>query len=270
MSLKINNSDIENFKKDGAILIKGLLNDFELKILQDGIDSNISNPSSLSKIASNEKDPGWFLEDFCNWKKNKAYHRIIFKSHLSKVAASLMRSKQVRLFHDHMLVKKSGTNQRTPWHQDQPYYNIEGEQCISFWIPVDPVPLESSLHFVSGSHKGQWFLPRTFLDEEAKWFPKGSLEEVPDISKNLVKYKILSWELEPGDALAFHMLTLHSGAGTKKLRRVFSVRFLGDDIRHAPRNWKTSPEFPGLSKVLPAGVPMEHELFPVTWPKKYK
>jgi len=268
--LIISKSDIENYNEDGVILIKGLLNNLEVKILQEGIEYNISNPSLLSKIASSEKDPGWFFEDFCTWQKNKAYKRIIFKSDMPKVASRLMCSKQVRVYHDHMLVKKSGTKQRTPWHQDQPYYNIEGQQSISFWVPVDPIPLESSLNFVSGSHKGKWYLPRTFLKKEAKWFPKGSLEEAPDISNNLSKYKILSWELEPGDALAFHMLTLHSGAGSKNLRRVFSVRFIGDDIRHAPRNWKTSPEFKGLSKDLPAGMPMEHKLFPVTWPKKSK
>jgi hypothetical protein len=44
---------------------------------------------------------------------------------------------------------------------------------------------------------------------------------------------------------------------------VFSVRFLGDDIRHAPRPWKTSPDFPGLADELPAGAPMDHPLFPV-------
>jgi hypothetical protein len=45
-------------------------------------------------------------------------------------------------------------------------------------------------------------------------------------------------------------------------RRVFSVRFLGDDIRHAPRSWKTSPDFPGLAERLPAGAPMDDALFP--------
>ena len=33
---------------------------------------------------------------------------------------------------------------RTPWHQDQPYYNISGQQNCSFWIPVDPVGREST------------------------------------------------------------------------------------------------------------------------------
>jgi hypothetical protein len=48
-------------------------------------------------------------------------------------------------------------------------------------------------------------------------------------------------------------------------RRAFSVRFLGDDAKHAPRPWKTSPDFPGLADELPAGAPMDHPLFPVLW-----
>ena len=72
--------------------------------------------------------------------------------------------------------------------------------------------------------------------------------------------------LEPGDAVAFHMLTLHCGDGTGSLRRVFSIRMLGDDIIHAPRSWETSPDFPGLSDQLPAGKPMDHELFPLALP----
>jgi hypothetical protein len=46
---------------------------------------------------------------------------------------------------------------------------------------------------------------------------------------------------------------------------VLSVRFLGDDIVHAPRHWVTSPPFPGLADELPAGAPMDHPLFPVLW-----
>ena len=266
MPLKITEADIEAYQIDGAVLIKGLLNDQEVSDLREGIDANISNPSLNSKIASNNNDPGWFVEDFCTWQKNSSYQRIIFESSVPEVASKLMRSKQVRLYHDHMLVKKKGTLQRTPWHQDQPYYNIEGNQNISFWIPVDPVPLKWTLELVAGSHKGLWYMPRNFLENHAKWFPEGSLNEIPDIDANLKKFRVLKWELEPGDAVAFHMLTLHSGEGTGALRRVFSIRMLGDDIIHAPRTWKTSPEFPDLLDQLPAGRPMDHKLFPLAWP----
>jgi hypothetical protein len=75
------------------------------------------------------------------------------------------------------------------------------------------------------------------------------------------RYNLIGWDLKPGDAVFFHVLTLHaaSGAGSGR-RRVLSVRFLGDDIRHAPRRWKTSPEFLGLEAELPAGAPMNHPL----------
>jgi len=60
---------------------------------------------------------------------------------------------------------------------------------------------------------------------------------------------------------------LHSAGGVPgpHRRRVFSVRFIGDDITHAPRNWTTSPEFLGLIDSLPAGASMDHPLFPVVW-----
>jgi ectoine hydroxylase-related dioxygenase (phytanoyl-CoA dioxygenase family) len=179
----------------------------------------------------------------------------------------LMGSERVRLFHDHLLVKEAGTAQRTPWHQDQPYYNVEGTQTCSMWMPVDPVARESTLEFVAGSHLGPWLMPRTFLHDEARWFPEGSLEELPDIDADPGAFRILGWELEPGDAVFFHMLTLHAAGGVEggSRRRAFSVRFLGDDVTHAPRPWKTSPEFPGLADELPAGAPLEHPLFPVLW-----
>ena len=85
------------------------------------------------------------------------------------VGAALMRSRSARLYHDHMLTKEPGTRQRTPWHQDQPYYNIDGRQGCSFWIPVDAVSRESTLEFVAGSHLGPWLMPRSFRDAQARW-----------------------------------------------------------------------------------------------------
>jgi ectoine hydroxylase-related dioxygenase (phytanoyl-CoA dioxygenase family) len=207
------------------------------------------------------------VEDFCNWQAIPEYEAFIRESPAGAIAGELMGSERVRLYHDHLLVKEPGTAQRTPWHQDQPYYNVEGTQTCSLWMPVDPVARESTLEFVAGSHLGPWLMPRTFMDAEAKWFPEGSLEELPDIDADPERFRIVGWALEPGDAVFFHMLTLHAAGGVSggRRRRAFSVRFLGDDVTHAPRPWRTSPEFPGLAEELPRGAPMEHPLFPVVW-----
>jgi Phytanoyl-CoA dioxygenase (PhyH) len=269
--MRVSPSDVDAFQSDGAVVLRRLLEPHEVDLLRAGIDENLAHPSPRAKVASAPGDPGFFLEDFGCWQHNERYREFIFASALGEAGARLMRSTTARLYHDHMLTKEPGTRQRTPWHQDQPYYNISGWQNCSFWIPVDPVARESTLEFVAGSHRGPWLMPRSFLDAQARWFPEGALAELPDIDADRSRYRLLGWELQPGDAVCFHMLTLHAsggvGAGGGR-RRVFSLRLLGDDIRHAPRSWKTSPDFPGLAEALPAGAPMEHALFPRLWPRR--
>jgi ectoine hydroxylase-related dioxygenase (phytanoyl-CoA dioxygenase family) len=256
---------VEQFQRHGAVRIPQLFRAEEIAELRAGIDWNLAHLSPRAKIASAAQDPGRFVEDFCNWRENPHYRRFIFESSMAETAGRLMRSRSARLYHDHMLTKEPGTLQPTPWHQDQPYYNVDGRQNVSFWIPVDPVSRASTLEFIAGSHRGPWLMPRSFLDSQAKWFPEGSLADLPDIEARRGEFPIIGWALDPGDAVCFHMLTLHSSRGADRRRRVFSVRFLGDDTVHAPRPWKTSPDFPSLAAELPAGAPMHHPLFPELW-----
>ena len=262
---RVTDQMVQDFQRDGAVCIRQLLNADEVALLREGIDANLAAPSPRAKVASRPDDPGRFFEDFCNWQDIPQFGQFVTETPLAVAAQRLMDSPTVRLYHDHVLVKEAGTRQRTPWHQDQPYYNIEGQQNISMWIPVDPVSRSATLEFIAGSHKGPWLMPRTFMDNQAKWFPEGSLADLPDIEAARERFPIVGWEIEPGDVVCFHMRTLHAAGGVEgpNRRRVFSVRFLGEDIRHAPRPWTTSPEFPGLADELPAGAPMAHPLFPL-------
>ena len=183
------------------------------------------------------------------------------------LAAALLATPQVRFYHDHVLVKEGGTRQRTPWHQDQPYYNVDG-RGVSAWITVDPVPEDGCLELVAGSHRGPWLMPRTFLNAEARWFPEGSLAELPDIDADPKAFDIRRFALQPGDAIFFDFLTVHGAPGFLHpgRRRILSLRYLSAQARHAPRAWRTSPPFDGLDAELPAGAVMDHPLFPVVWP----
>lgn len=265
--MNLSTKDIEFYKENGAIVVRGLFSPSELELLKQGIAENMAVPSELAIVASRPEDPGYFIEDFCNWQRIPAYRDFVFNSPAAATAGKLMQSRTVRLYHDHLLVKEPKTVAKTPWHQDQPYYNIDGKQNISMWLPVDPVTKESTLKFVAGSHRSGWLMPRSFMNNEAKWFPEGSLQELPDIDGDPEKFRILAWPLEPGDAVFFNMLTLHGAGGVSggRRRRVVSFRFIGDDITHAPRPWRTSPPFPGLADTLPRGARMEHPLFPLLW-----
>ena len=274
-----------DFWRDGAVCVRSAFDANQIALAERAIDANLASLSPGAKRASGDDD-GAFIEDFCNWQRIPKIQQFIRTSGAAAIAAELLGANTLRLYHDHMLVKEPGTRQRTPWHQDLPYYNVAGNQNISMWCPVDPVPRASTLEFVAGSHRddadgtdgtsqgqgqgqrqGPWFMPRTFLDGQAKWFPDGSLAELPDIDGDPDRYRIIGWQLEPGDAVFFHMLTLHAAAGvdSSRRRRVLSVRFLGDDMVHAVRPWVTSPPFPGLDQRLADGAPLDDPLFPVLW-----
>ena len=266
MKYSVDDKVVTDFARDGAVVIRGALDVDEIALLTRGIEANLAHPGPLAAVASAADDPGRFFEDFCNWQRIADYASILKNSALPTIAARLMQSQSARIYHDHLLVKEAGTVQPTPWHQDQPYYNVAGRQNVSFWIPVDAVPRASTLEFLAGSHAGTWFMPRTFMSKQAKWFPEGTLEDLPDMALAANKKRVIGWALAPGDMVAFHMLTLHAAPGSATRRRVFSARYLGDDMLHAPRAWRTSPEFAGLRDELSAGAPMHHPLFPQVWP----
>ena len=245
-------------------MVRGAFDAEQMALAESAIEANLADLSPLAKRASSDDDAP-FIEDFCNWQRLADIERFIRESPAAAIAGHLTGSSTIRLYHDHMLTKEPGTRQRTPWHQDQPYYNVDGALNASMWLPVDPVPINATLELVAGTHRGPWYMPRTFLDAQARWFPEGSLQELPDFDGD--EWRRLAWALEPGDAVFFNFLTAHAAPGVigPHRRRVLSVRFLGDDMTHAPRGWTTSPPFPGLDDELPAGAPMEHPLFPVLW-----
>ena len=262
MSL-VDASVAEAFRRDGAVPIRGLLDDAQVETLRRGIERNRAEPGPLAQGHGADRS---FFEDFCNWDRIAEYEEVIRGAELGRVAADADGQRQRAALPRPPAGQGGRHTEPSPWHQDQPYYCVDGRQNVSFWIPVDPVARENTLEFVAGSHAaGTWYMPRTFMSQTALVFDEGELENVPDIEADRSAHDILGWELEPGDAVAFHMLTLHQAGGSPTLRRAFSVRVLGDDATYAPRPHPTSPPFPGIDSELDAGDPFDAPRFPVLY-----
>jgi hypothetical protein len=127
------------FARDGLVCVRSALDPGEVAAAARAIDTVLASPGPLAQVASGADDPGAFTEDFCRWREIPGIERLARYSRIPGIAAVLMATPQVRFYHDHILVKEGRTRQRTPWHQDQPYYNVDG-RGVSAWIPVDPVP----------------------------------------------------------------------------------------------------------------------------------
>ena len=168
----------EDFQRDGVVYLPSVLTPDEVAVLAHGVAETIARPGPMALSMQPEDGSGRFFEDFCRWRDVDAFRRVILASAVGRIAGELMESDEVRLFHDHTLVKEAGSSLRTPWHQDQPYYCIDGTQTVSLWIPLDPVSRRATLEFVAGSHGGTWYMPRSFQRNTAMVFDEPSLMSV--------------------------------------------------------------------------------------------
>jgi ectoine hydroxylase-related dioxygenase (phytanoyl-CoA dioxygenase family) len=252
---------IEAFEQDGAVVLRGVFAAW-VEVLRAGIERNIASPSADARIYDG-KAGGRFFGDYANWSRIPEFRDFIFNSDAAAIAAALMRSRTVRLFHEHVLVKEPSADVATPWHQDGPYYCVRGPKTCSLWIPLDPVPRERTLEFVAGSHTwSREFRPDRFNGTALN--AEDHREAVPDIEANRDAYHILGWALQPGDAVAFQYGTLHGAppnTSASERRRAFSLRVVGDDavfFREPGRI--TSP--PMREVTLANGAPLDGPEFP--------
>jgi ectoine hydroxylase-related dioxygenase (phytanoyl-CoA dioxygenase family) len=179
------------------------------------------------------------------------------------VAAELMNSDIVQMFHDHVLVKEPGTSMATPWHQDGPYYFVEGSQTVSFWTPLDAVD-SATLRCVAGSHRWEKeVLPTRWVSQADFFADEGQYMPVPD--PDAEGMRVIEFPMRPGDALAFDFRTLHGARGndSPNRRRAFSLRLVGEDARYVTRPGPTSPPFEGHGMV--AGQRLREDWFPVIY-----
>ena len=249
----------EKFRRDGVACLEGVFSDW-VEVLRDGVARNMRTPGPYTKEYEPEGSEGYFFGDYCNWARIPEYREFVLHSNAAELAARLMDSATARFFHEHVLVKEPRTESRTPWHHDLPYYCIDGTQTVSFWTPLDPVPRSTCLELVVGSHRwGKSFLPKKFIGVDYEREGE-ALDAMPDIDARREELEIASFDMAPGDAIAFHFLTVHGAPGNASAsarRRAFAHRWVGDDVRFRIRGGEVSPPFPEVHRRLRDGDPLD-------------
>ena len=148
------------FARDGAAVVRGAFSSAWMDLVAKSVEANLASPGPFaSENVQNAADhgvgdgQGCFWDDYVNWRRIPELEAVIRGSPARHIAAVAMGSTTAQFFHDHVLVKEPGTSMATPWHQDAPYYFVDGGQTVSMWIPLEPVEEgKSTLRFLAGSH----------------------------------------------------------------------------------------------------------------------
>ena len=261
MKKYLTNDDTNFYQKHGALIIKNVFKPW-INILREGFEKVLKEPGPHAR-ENVKNEEGRFFEDYCNWQRIFEFKKFAEESPAAQIVGEATRSKSIQLFHEHIFVKDPGTNKETPWHQDMPYYCVNGNDTGSFWIPLDQITKENSLQILLGSHKLPKLVRPTKWSNNKPWYKNDkNFMDMPSINTD---ENILKSEMNLGDAILFNFKVLHSSPGNLENipRRAFSMRFIGDDVTYVDRGGETSPPFKGID--LKIGAKMREDWFPVVW-----
>lgn len=231
--------EVQAFWRDGVVVLRGVLQAEWIEHLVPAVERALAGEATadLSALAGPPEGTPRFRAGVDHWLADDDMAAFALDSPLPAIAAVLLGGDHVWLWEDSVLVKPPGTREETRFHQDLPYFQLEGDRLTTFWCPLDPVTeATGSLRFVRGSHRwGAEFRPNLFVIDDP--IPGTEGDPVPAIDPD--DPAVLCADLVPGDITVHHARTLH-GAGpntsTEAWRRAVSVRYCGDGVRvrHRP------------------------------------
>ena len=271
--------EIENYHRDGVVLLKNMFDAQWIEVLNQGLIKNTENPTHRARTWDRDAEGRTMFWDSQAWQGVDEYQQFIFNSPAAQLAGKLLRANEINFFFDAVFVRSPGTQFATPWHQDEPYWSIEGYDTCTIWMPLVPVKKENALAYVPGSHlSDQVFDQYNFGDlnpdgkSEVDQVDFSGIAEaaIPDIDANRERFGVVSWDMEPGDCVAFNSRILHGGSGKlEKDRelRVFTSKWLGDDARIKFRECGMDPDHSAIMTEygLKPGDRPGTDLYPKIW-----
>ena len=217
---------LEAYRRDGHVLIRGLLNAEEVAACRAAILNAVDKLNQEVRPLEERDTYGKaFLQIMNLWVRDEAVKPMVLSKRLGSVAAQLMNVDQARLYHDQALFKEPGGGP-TPWHQDQHYWPLDTNNTITMWMPlVDANTSMGTMRFASGSHAEGYLGDMPISDESEAMFENFVAEK---------GYKIVeSGAMKAGDATFHSGWTLHGAQGnsSQQMREVMTVIYFPDGTK---------------------------------------
>ncbi len=247
--------EIDAFRRDGVVMLPAMFASSWIGLLHDGLNAHLDAPTDRARVWDRDDAGRTMFWDAMAWHGRPEYRRFVFESPAAEIAGRLLGSQNVRFFFDAVFVRSAGSQFETPWHQDEPYWSVRGHETCTVWMPLVPVSAENALAFVPGSHLNSAVLDQPdfgILNPDGKPgvdrsdFSAVAEADIPDIDGDRDRHGVVSWDMEPGDCVVFNSRILHGGSGRldgETELRVFTTKWLGDDVRIAFRDQGMDPDF---------------------------
>ena len=249
---------IEFFRENGYIRLKSVFSGKVLEHYRTEIAAKVQELSTETLPLEQRSTYGRaFLQVMNLWRSSEVVRRLVFGRRLARIAANLMETAGVRLYHDQGLFKEPGGG-ITPWHADQYYWPFSSDRAVTAWIPLTEVDLPMGpLAFCPGSHR---------LHDGRDLAISDQSEET--LRQKLANHGVVEEPFAAGD-VSFHLgWTFHrAGANSSpRMREAFTIIYMEREMQlREPKNRNQANDREWWCPGVPVGETIASELNPVLY-----
>lgn len=289
MSAMITQEQIEFFSENGYLRYGRVLDMAEVDELRAALDHVIAVESAGGDDSEPEFKYGHrrphddnstaqrprVITQYINmWKREPAYERLMRHPVIAGVAAALLQTPQVRLWHDQVISKPPGDNGHFRFHQDFYLWPLGDPRILSCWLALDDAtPENGCMHVAPRSHSDPRFGLDAYAAElELRAAAEANGQEVEESARQKMAHEPASIgipvELKAGECMFHHCLNFHATPAnvTDRQRRAHVMIFMAEGVRVKLSQSPRHPLIPTFD--VADGEPLVGAGFPIALAKQ--
>lgn len=204
-SLAFNSQQVNDFERDGYVIVRGLFNRNEIQIVNQVVNAD----PSIAAAIYGRKDQTGSITELALWRElgNDVFAGIARSARIVESLERVLHG-DINFFHAKLTLKRPKVGGAWEWHQDYGYWYRDGflyPHMASVFLALDPSTRENGcLQVIKGSHHLGRIEHGTVAGQVGA--------DTVYVNEALQRLPLIHCEMEPGDALFFHSNLLHASA----------------------------------------------------------
>lgn len=233
---------IQTFRTRGFLKTGQVLTDAEADALRERMFAVIEGRSEGQAEAVRNltgKEDNVVIQIVNIWEADDLFNKHLYNPTICQMAAELMGTDTVRVWHDQVQYKPPFVGGPTDWHQDHPYWPIiQPADLVSAWVALDDATIENGcMSMVPYSHTWGPHKGGTIGTNFEDFTPTPDLSLLPEG----VEIEIVPCEVKKGEVMFHHCLTWHGSPCNRsdKGRPAIAVHYMPGHTRYEKDPAKT-------------------------------
>ena len=230
MRAEISPGEVRSYRENGFLIIEDLLDEAELERWREAIDEAVRGHGVSGRDLDPEQSEYYdrvFLQRVNLWKTSAEVRELVLDGRLGSLAAALCGTEEIRLYHDHALIKLPWANP-TNWHADNPDDPYRSPDATMLWIALDDATAHNGcLYFLPGTHR------RSRLDTGAA-LDEANIGALLEAHPEFATLEPVAAEVPAGTGIFINGMTAHAAGAnmSRRPRRAFSMLFIPGRCRY--------------------------------------